>query len=421
MLLNADVLELMASEPIKTEAKPHTCAIKKVADAESDFPSLPKRETTASLFEEETDSFEDGSSECCASIAPAGQTMHLHDLLRASRNVRDKNAPLFRPKKTIAEDCVVFKYCDDREDNERSLVFKGDRVVLFGVEEFPEETWYLVQREKRGCKFVRGWINSIYLESGVSKQDNKPVAWATPVEQVPVETEPKTRFVFQQLAMCCVDSVWKKATVVSTEPLRVQVLGESDVLVMEPHNVKKCETTSMVTVTNSLPVRAFNNPKSVVVSRLPKGSAVEVAAFHGHWAKINAPMVGWIQFRDEYSFFILESSYQKPLQEVRPTLIFTNLPASATEQDVLNCLSSSESGNRLPFDLHRVQIDVKNTAGGRKAKVSFNNYGFMRAFLAISRDQDLVMGENTLAATVHTGYLCYKSCPKNWSRWSTRF
>jgi len=421
MLLNSDVLELMASTPSKTETKLHTCAIKKVADAESDFPSLPKRKTAVSPIEEETDSFEDGSSECCASIA--APMMSFHDLIRASAYASDDKARKFRPKRLVAQDCTAFKFCDDRPNNKQSLLFKGDEVVILNVREFPGENWYLVLRKtvynKRYEMLVdiqgaRGWVHADNLESVLSKKSNKRVARVTPVVQAPVETEPKTGFVFQQVVMCCVDSVWKKATVVSTKPLRVQVLGEGDVFVVEPHNVKECETTSMVTIA-TVPVRPQDNLKSFVQSHLPKSTVVEVAAFNGDWAKINAPVVGWVQFRNDTDIFMLEPSYQKPRQTVRPTLILTNLPAEATWEDVHNCLSSSESGNRLPHDLHNVQIMVKNTAGGRKAKVSFNNYGFMRAFLAISREQGLVMGEHTLAATVHTGYLCYKCCPRNWS------
>jgi hypothetical protein len=154
-----------------------------------------------------------------------------------------------------------------------------------------------------------------------------------------IESETRIPFVFQEVVMCRVNGAWKKASVAGTTPLRVRVLGESEVFAVDLHDVKKCDTRPMVTIADSLPIRVLAHSKSAVQKRLAKGTTVQVVAVEGDFVRINAPMIGYVQFRNDNTMFLLEPSYRKPAH-VAPTLILTNLPAGATEHHVYNCLFS---------------------------------------------------------------------------------
>lgn len=404
MYMTTEVMDLIASAPAE-KAEFHSCAIKKVADVVSDFPALPERKC-ASPPTEDSECFEDSSSECCQSVA--APLPHYHDLVRAGG---------FRPKRRVAVECYAWLHCDDRSDNGWFYLFEGDLVELHDVEYCDDGSiWYQVVRPwKRNEDYVKGWVDSANLVSFRPKQTKKVNRWVAPGPSAAkaVASESRIPFVFQEVVLCLVDGVWKKASVVSTSPLRVQVLGQCDVFSVDIQNVKKCETKAMVTI-SQVGVRALANSKSPVINRLAKGTTVQVACIEGDFAKINSPMVGYVQFRDNNAMYMLEPSYQKP-RKVLPTLILTNLPAASTEQDVYNCLAQTKSGYRLPHDLHKVQIDVKRTETSAKAKVSFSCHGYMGVFLNSSEDQGLFLGGNRLVARVHTPYLCFRSCPRNWS------
>jgi hypothetical protein len=130
---------------------------------------------------------------------------------------------------------------------------------------------------------------------------------------------------------------WVDAEIKSTNPLRVNLKGHSEVWPVHIEFVKKYPARKFM-LTQDVKVRSTEKVDNwKPVATLKKGTVVSITHMSGYEGRITAPVCGWVTMRSKHSLNMISKDWK--FAEQKPTIIVENLPSSMTRAKLTRALA----------------------------------------------------------------------------------